>query len=100
MSKLKTKPQTISGLTLTKKGSWNEIADACTEVEKLLESIEPGDIGEDVTEKELEHVRAEWEKWKPCKDEDYSKEMRKKQPSNPLWKNRLWEKMKKNPKRR
>lgn len=78
MSKLKTKTQTITGLTLTKKGSWNEIADACTEVEKLLESIEPGDIGEDVTEKELEHVRAEWEKWKPCKDEDYSKEMRKK----------------------
>lgn len=67
-----------TGLKLQVKGDWNEIVDACEDTETVLEDIDCEDIDEEVSEKELENLREDWDCWKPEEEENYSKEMREK----------------------
>ncbi|MFW5912219.1 MAG: DUF5828 family protein [Candidatus Hadarchaeota archaeon] len=59
-------------------GDWEKVVSVCRKVDVILEEVEPGEIGNDVTSDELEGLRNDWNSWRPCHGEEYSTDMRRK----------------------
>jgi len=78
MAKLKQKNASEAGLKLKIEGDWTRVVAACERTGTILEKISPEDIGDEVTEDELDRLREDWECWKPQSGDDYSSEMREK----------------------
>lgn len=78
MSKSYAEDNSTLELNLSKKGSWEEIIDLSKEIGTLLSFLKSSDVNGEISKKGFEKLSEEWEEWRPCTGDDFSKEMRRK----------------------
>ncbi len=78
MVKLEGENESEFGLKFKAEGDWKKVVSVCERIDTLLSNIKPEDIGNDITDEELDNLKEDWDCWKPCEEDEYSCEMREK----------------------